>query len=259
MEPLLTLSRVGFRYERTWALRGIDLEITAGEILGVLGPNGSGKSTLLRVMDGILVPEEGSLRLVDRPFAHLKRSEIARRVAMVPQETHFRFSFSSLEVVLMGRFPHMGRMQFEDAGDLEIAHGALEATDTLGLAERSIHDLSGGEKQRVLIARALAQEPQIVLLDEPTSFLDLKYKREVFQLVSRLSRERDLSVVVVSHDIDLAAQYCRRLILLKDGAVYTAGPPAEVVTSANVEAVYDCPVVVDRNPATGSPRVSIGG
>ncbi|MBN2122675.1 MAG: ABC transporter ATP-binding protein [Deltaproteobacteria bacterium] len=257
MDPVLTLSRVGFCYERTWALRGIDIEVASGEILGVLGPNGSGKSTLLKVMDGILAPREGAVRLGDRSLAGMKRSGIARRVAMVAQETHFRFSFSTLEVVLMGRFPHMGRMQFEGARDMEIALGALRATDTLDLCDRSIHDLSGGEKQRVLIARALAQEPEIVLLDEPTSFLDLKYKREVFRLISDLSRKRGLSVVVVSHDIDLAAQYCHRLMLIKAGKIYTAGIPEEVITPSHIEAVYNCPVVVDRNPATGRPRVNI--
>ena len=157
----------------------------------------------------------------------------------------------------MGRFARLKGLQFEGEKDREVALQVLRATDTLDLAGRSIHELSGGEKQRVVIARALAQEPRIILLDEPTSFLDLKYKREIFQLISSLSRDRGLSVVLVSHDIDLAAQYCHRLVMLKQGAVYETGEPEQVLTTSNVETVYECPVLIDRNPATGKPRVSL--
>ena len=256
MEPILTLKNVGYRYGPIQAIKGIDLQVYGGEILGILGPNGSGKSTLLKVMDGILVPQEGEILIEESPFATFGRSHLAREVAMVAQESHFRFSFSTLEVVLMGRFPHLKRLQFEGRRDMEVAMGALNATHTLEFAERSIHELSGGEKQRVLIARALAQEPRVILLDEPTSFLDLKFKREIFQLISSLSLEKGLSVVVVSHDIDLTSQYCRRVIMLRDGSIYEMGEPDEVITAANIEAVYDCPVLVDKNPATGRPRVT---
>ena len=257
MDPILTLKNVGYRYGQIQAIKGIDLHVYGGEILGILGPNGSGKSTLLKVMDGILVPQEGEILIEDTPFAAFGRSHLAREVAMVAQESHFRFSFSTLEVVLMGRFPHLKRLEFEGKRDMDVAMGALNATHTLEFAERSIHELTGGEKQRVLIARALAQEPQVILLDEPTSFLDLKFKREIFQLISSLSMEKGLSVVVVSHDIDLASQYCRRVIMLKNGSIYEIGEPDEVITVSNIEAVYDCPVMVDKNPATGRPRVSL--
>jgi iron complex transport system ATP-binding protein len=257
VEPILTLKNVGFRYGQLWALKGINLRVEAGEILGILGPNGSGKSTLLKTMDGLLVPQEGEIFIHKRALTRLRRSSIAREVAMVAQENYFRFSFSTLEVVLMGRFPHLKRLQFEGERDLEVASEALKATHTLELSERSIHELSGGEKQRVLIARALAQEPRIILLDEPTSFLDLKYKRDIFQLISALSSDKGLSVVVVSHDIDLAAQYCHRLMMLKNGSVYEMGEPDKVITASNIEAVYDCPVLVDKNPATGRPRVTL--
>lgn len=259
MEPILTLKKVGFKYETLWALKGIDLHVGAGEILGILGPNGSGKSTLLKIVDAILVPQEGKVLINNRDIGSLGRSSLAREVAMVAQENYFRFSFSTLEVVLMGRFPHLKRLQFEGERDMEVALNALSATHALELAERSIHELSAGERQRVLIARALAQEPKIMLLDEPTSFLDLKFKREIFQLIASLSLEKGLSVVVVSHDIDLAAQYCHRVMLLRDGSIYEMGEPDQVITAANVEAVYDCPVLVDKNPATGTPRVSLMG
>ena len=154
-----------------------------------------------------------------------------------------------IEVVLMGRFPHLKRFQFGGKQDLEVAHNALKVTQTLELSERSIHELSGGEKQRVLIARALTQEP--------TSYLDLKFKREVFRLISALSKDQGLSVVLVSHDIDLSAQYCHRLMILRNGSIHKIGKPDDVVTAANIEAVYDCPVLIDKNPATGRPRITM--
>lgn len=257
MEPILKLENAGFRYEETQVLKGIDLNVNRSEILGIIGPNGSGKSTLLKIMDGVLTPQEGDIFIGNRSFSQLRRAEIAREVAMVPQENHFRFSFSCIEVVLMGRYPHLKRLQFENKHDLDIAYESLKATHTLEMADRSIHELSGGERQRVMIARALAQEPGVILLDEPTSFLDLKFKREIFRLVSSLSTKNGLGVVIVSHDIDLISQYCQRLILLKDGMIYDSGTPDEVMTAENIEKVYECPVLVDRNPLSGRPRVSV--
>lgn len=257
MESLLSLRKVGFSYGPAWAMKDFSLEVRAGELLAIMGPNGSGKSTLLRLMDGLLSPQSGEVLLAGKKTSHYSRNALARKIAMVGQENHFRFSFTSLEVVLMGRFPYLGRFQFEGKRDLEVAHRALESTGCTELAARSIHELSGGEKQRVLIARALAQEPGVILLDEPTSFLDLRYKREIYELIAGLARENHLGVVVVSHDLDLAAQYCDRMIILKKGKLYAAGHPDEVITASNIEAVFECPVIVDRNPATASPRVSL--
>jgi iron complex transport system ATP-binding protein len=257
MDPVLSLKNIKFRYDRSWALKDVAFHIHPGELLGILGPNGSGKSTLLKVVDGVLDPQEGEVLLKGRPVSAYTRSGLAKEVAMVAQETHFRFSFSALEVVLMGRFPHLGRFQFEGKHDMDVAFGALGATHCLELAERSIHELSGGEKQRVLIARALAQEPAVVLLDEPTSFLDLRYKKEIFDLIFSLTHDTGLSVLVVSHDIDFAAQYCDRMVMLKGGRIYSIGTPDKVVTASNIEAVYECPVMVDKNPVTGSPRINL--
>lgn len=257
MEPILILKDVSFKYGNSWTLRGINLEMNGGELVGILGPNGSGKTTLLKIMDGILAPAGGEILVNGTELSGLGRKETARLIAMVSQENHFGFDFSALEVVLMGRFPHLGKLQFEGERDRKAALRALDATHTRSLSERSIHRLSGGEKQRVLIARALAQEPRLILLDEPTSFLDIKYKREIFQLISTLSVERGIAVVVVSHDLDLTAQYCQRLVLLKGGEIYQAGEPAAVITPSNIRTVYDCPVIVDTNPATGTPRISL--
>jgi iron complex transport system ATP-binding protein len=257
MEPILTLRRVGFRYATSWAVKGVDLDVFPGEMLGMLGPNGSGKTTLLKILDGMLLPHEGEVLVRGKSMAHLKRGEIAKVVALVAQENFFRFAFSVLEVVLMGRFPHLGRLQFEGDKDLKIAADALKATHALDLSERSIHELSGGEKQRVLLARALAQEPSAILLDEPTSFLDLKYKKEIFDLIAGLTKEKGLGVVIVSHDIDLVSQYCHRIAMLKQGAVHMTGIPDQVIDAASIETVYECAVLVDRNPITGKPRVSL--
>jgi iron complex transport system ATP-binding protein len=257
LEPVLALKDVGYHYGTFWALKGIDLNIHRGEILGILGPNGSGKSTLLKIMDGLLAPQKGKVFLSGHPMNAMGRSQVAREVAMVAQENYFSFSFSALEVVLMGRFPHLRRLQFEGEKDLAVAAKALKTTHAEGLAERSIHTLSGGEKQRVLLARALTQEAKIILLDEPTSFLDLKYKRETFHLISSLTRDQHLSFVVVSHDIDLAAQYCHRIVMIKEGVIHNTGAPDQVITASIIEDVYGCPVVVDKNPVTGTPRVNM--
>jgi len=257
MEPILTLTKAGFRYGASWAVRGVDLDVFPGEMLGILGPNGSGKTTLLKLLDGMLHPHEGEVLVRGKSMVTLKRGEVAKVVAMVAQETFFRFDFSVLEVVLMGRFPHLGRLQFERTKDLEIAVNALRATHGLELSERSIHELSGGEKQRVLLARALAQEPGVILLDEPTSFLDLKFKKEIFDLIAGLTREKGLAVVLVSHDIDLVSQYCHRIVMLKNGSVHLTGTPDQVINAASIEAVYECAVLVDRNPITEKPRVHL--
>jgi cobalamin transport system ATP-binding protein len=257
MEPILTLRNVGFRYGASWAVKGVDLDVFPGEMLGMLGPNGSGKTTLLKLLDGMLLPHEGEVLVRGKSMVTLKRGDVAKVVAMVAQENFFRFAFSVLEVVLMGRFPHLGRLQFERDKDLKIAVNALRATHSLELSERSIHELSGGEKQRVLLARALAQEPGVILLDEPTSFLDLKYKKEIFDLIASLTKEKGLGVVIVSHDIDLVSQYCHRIVMLKHGAVHTTGTPDQVIHAASIEKVYECAVFVDQNPLTGKPRVSL--
>jgi iron complex transport system ATP-binding protein len=257
MEPILTLRKAGFRYSTSWAVRGVDLDVFPGEMLGILGPNGSGKTTLLKLLDGMVLPHEGEVLVRGKSMVTLNRGEIAKVVAMVAQENFFRFSFSVLEVVLMGRFPHLGRLQFERSKDMEIAVDALRATHSLELSERSIHGLSGGEKQRVLLARALAQEPGVILLDEPTSFLDLKYKKGIFDLIASLTAGKGLSVVVVSHDLDLVSQYCHRIAMLKNGSVHMTGTPDQVISAANIEKVYECAVLVDRNPFSGKPRVSL--
>jgi len=257
VEPGLTLKSISFSYGNHWSLDGISFGLTKGELVGMIGPNGSGKSTLLRIMDGLVRTDTGEVLLMNRPISSYRRHEVARQIAMVPQESIFRFNFSVLEVVLMGRFAHRGLFPFEEKKDLEIARESMRRTGTLDLERRSIHELSGGEKQRVLIARALTQKAQFILLDEPTSQLDIRHKVEIFELISSLVRGQGFGVMVVSHDISLAAQYCNRMLLLNKGRMYRIGSPDEVVTTDTIREVYQCPVLVDKNPITQTPRVTV--
>ena len=255
--PLLSVDGVSFKYGEQWVLRRIGFEVAKGDFLGVIGPNGSGKTTLLRVIDGILKPQEGEVRLEGTEVGRLRREALARSVAVVPQYSALAFPFSVEEVVLMGRSPHLGRWRFEGERDLRIAREAMEMTDTLALAARDMESLSGGERQRVLIARALAQEPRLMLLDEPTAFLDIRHQVDFFDRIRALNRERGLTVIAVTHDINLAAHYCDRIILLKDGRIEAAGPVEDVITEEHIRKAYETKILVDRHPGTGSPRITL--
>lgn len=255
--PIIHVTDIDFRYKEIRALRGISFEVRRGEFLGVIGPNGSGKTTLIRVIDGILAPQRGGVSISGSAIRGMGRREIARLVAVVPQDLPLVFPYRAIEIVMMGRSPHLGMLRFEGESDLEIVRGAMEMTDTAALADRRMDSLSGGERQRVLIARALAQEPEVILLDEPTAFLDIKHQAEFFGLMKRLNRERGLTVLAVTHDINLAAAYCDRVMLLKEGRIHTLGTPGEVITEANIREAYETDVLVDANPLNGLPRVTL--
>ncbi len=257
MAAVLSVRDLWFQYGATACLQAIDFELYPGEILAILGQNGSGKSTLLNLMDGVLQPSRGEIRLRGVPLSVLNRSAIARQVAMVPQESSFSFAFSALQVVLMGRFPHQRFFSFDGEADLRIAREALDLTHCADLVHRSIQTLSGGERQRVLLARALAQEPQVLLLDEPTAFLDLRHKGELFRLLVQLATRKGLAVALVSHDLDLVAQYSSRVLLLHGGKILALGKPAQVLTAAHLRTAFGCPVQVDLHPRTGRPRIHL--
>ncbi|OGW67314.1 MAG: iron ABC transporter ATP-binding protein [Nitrospirae bacterium RIFCSPLOWO2_02_FULL_62_14] len=246
-----------------WALRGVSCDVGEGEILGIIGPNGSGKSTLLKLLGALLLPQQGTIRLQERPLDSFSRQELARIVAYVPQQSSVIFPFTLAEFVLMGRFPHrrtggvLGGFGWETAEDLRAAGQAMEAMEILHLADRAISDVSGGERQRAFIACALAQAPRVLLLDEPTVFLDLRHQVDICAIMRRLNREQGLTVVWVSHDLNLASQYCDRLLLLQDGALARLGAPSAVLQPEVIESVYRCPVLVDRHPASGVPRVTL--
>jgi iron complex transport system ATP-binding protein len=250
--PLLATRGLSFAYGERPALDAIDLRVEAGEIVGLLGPNGSGKSTVVKVVSGLLPGYRGSVEVAGREVRSLPRRELARQVAVVPQESTFAFSFTALEVVLMGRHPHLKGLAFEAAADVEIALAALERSNGRHLAGRDVRKLSAGERQRVVIARALAQRAPLLLLDEAASFLDVRHQVEAFDLVRRLAEEEGTAVLAVLHDLNLAAEYCQRVVLLASGRVEAAGPTREVLTYANLTRVFATDLYVDVNDLTGS-------
>ncbi len=254
---IVKLKNIGFRYDESWILKNISFEVNKGEFIGVIGPNGSGKTTLLKVIDGILAPEEGETWINGISSAKIKRENRAKMIAVVPQESTMIFPFSVYEIVLMGRAPHLGKWRFEGEMDFGIARQAMEMTDTLHLMNRSMNALSGGERQRVLIARALAQQPQIMLLDEPTAFLDIKHQIDFFDLIKTLNQNQSLTVIAATHDINLASLYCDKIILLRNGHIHCMGTPDDVIAETNIKDVYETNVTVDRNPVTGQPRVTL--
>ena len=254
---ILRADKVGFQYGEQWVLRDVTFEVREGEVLGIIGPNGAGKTTLLKILDGILTPREGHVWLRDRDISQTGREAVAKEIGVVPQDYSMYFPFSVEEIVLMGRTPHLGLLRFEGQKDFAIARRAMEMTDTTGFSRRGMGELSGGERQRVLIARAITQEPQILLLDEPTTYLDIKHQVALFQLMKMLHEKKNLTVIVVTQDINLAAQYCDRVLLLKNGRFFSMGPPGEVITSENIQKVYETDVLVDPHPHTGLPRVTL--
>ena len=255
----LKVQGVEFGYKSVRVLDGVGFEAEAGEVIGVLGPNGSGKTTLLKCMNKALKPRLGSVLVDDREVSDLTRKEIAREMGVVPQNSGVNFPFTALEIVLMGRGPSLGRFQTEGDEDLRIVKRSMKATDVLELAARPMTELSGGEKQRVIIARALAQCPKILLLDEPTLHLDVNHQLEIMDIVRHLAREQRLTVVMVSHDLNLAARYCDKLILLLEGKVLAAGKVEEVLTSENMERVFKIRGSVQYDANVNTWTVSILG
>lgn len=254
--PALELSGVEAGYGGRTVLRGVDLRVDAGSIFGVLGPNGSGKTTLLKVICGVLRPNRGEVRVHGQPLGAMSRRDTARSLAVVPQVTHVEFNFSAYDITAMGRTPYQKPLAFENRDDPRIIRESMEATDTWDLRERNFRELSGGESQRVIIARCLAQRCRLLLLDEPTSHLDIKYQAEIFRLLLRLRNERGITIVINTHDLNLAALFCDHVMLLRDGRNVAVGAPRDVITAGNVREVFDAPVRVAANPDTGIPFVT---
>lgn len=257
MTPIVEVLSLGFGYGGRFRLAEVSFDVAAGEILGVIGPNGSGKTTLVRLLSKVREPDGGEVRLAGTPLGRISRRALARHVAVVPQELAPAFSLTVEELALLGRHPHAEGRFFESADDLARARAAMALAGVLELAGQPLDALSAGERQRATLARALAQEPRLLLLDEPTSHLDLRHQREIVGLLRRLNRERGMAVVLVSHDLNLAGEVADRVLLLSGGRTARLGTPAEVLDETILEAAYGCPVRVEKNPVSGRPIVTV--
>jgi ABC-type cobalamin/Fe3+-siderophores transport system ATPase subunit len=238
-------------------LDGLSLELRRGEVLGVIGQNGSGKSTAVRLLDGSLKPRAGQALVSGRPRSSYSRRELARLIATVPQELHVAFDFTVAELVMMGRGPHVNWLRGDTADDRAAAWAAMEMVGVSDLAGRSYRQISGGEKQRTVLAMALAQSPNILLLDEPTNNLDMAHQSAFFELLLRLRDEQGLSILAVVHDVNLAALYCDRVLMLREGSVVADGPPGESITPAALMDCFGIDVEVFEHPTAGRPQVAL--
>ena len=257
--PAVRAEGIRFRYHagQSWAIADLDFAASPGEVVGILGPNGSGKSTLLRIISGMLTPAEGSVEIHGRPIRALPRKEAAREVAMVLPEGGREVPFRVEPLVLLGRSPYLRDLEWEGPEDLRIAREAMHLAGVSHLADRFFDELSLGERQRVMLAQGLAQEPRVLLLDEPVAHLDIHHQVEIHALLEELAREKGVAVIAVSHDLNLAAEYCDRLVLLSEGRIRAEGKPEAVITEELLENVYRSRVLVDRNPKSGAPRVTL--
>ena len=252
---ILSVDGVECRYGSVKILENVNLTLKEGDFVGILGPNGSGKSTLLKSISRTLKPTKGAVLLDKTDIYTMKSVDLAKHMAIVPQESNIGFSFTALDIVLMGRNPHLKRFQMESEKDMIVVRKAMNQTNTWQFADRPINELSGGEKQRVIIARALAQEPKILLLDEPLTHLDLINQLEIMDLVRELSAKEKLIVLAVIHDLNIVGRYCNSAILLKDSCIFAAGRLDQVLTSENIKSVFHVDAIVKKSPVTNSPYV----
>ncbi len=254
--PVLEARELACGYDGRAVIDGVSVAIARGEFVTLVGPNGSGKTTLLRALAGSLPVLRGEVLLEGRSLRGRRAPEIARSLSVVPQMSPPPFEFTVREIVQMGRTPHLGRLQSERPIDRQAVARALALTDTEPLAERAVTELSGGEMQRVTIARALAQDTPTMLLDEPAAFLDIKHQLQIFNLLARLNAEEKRTILCVCHDLNLASEYSTRLVILADGQIVAHGSPTDVLTTESIRDVYGCDVMVDASPS-GRPRITL--
>jgi iron complex transport system ATP-binding protein len=254
---VLSLKNISAGYGKKIVVRDVTMRVAEGEFVGLIGPNGSGKTTLLRVISGVLTPSEGEVLLRDAPLRTIGKRRLAQMMACLPQELALDLAFTVREIVLMGRAPHLSRIGRETRKDSEAAEKAMALADVADIADRFMTEISGGERQRAFIAMCLAQEPQILLLDEPTSHLDVGHQLSLLDLVRRLNRRTGMTVVAVFHDLNLAAEYCDRLLLLHQGRAEALGAPQEVLTAEIIQRVYQAKVLTEPNLVSGKPHIVI--
>ena len=253
--PPLKATGIHFSYGQRVILHEMSLEVGFGDVVGLVGPNGSGKTTFLRIVGGSLSPQKGTVYVDGKELPSLRPKDRARLVATVQQTPAVPTGFTALEVVMMGRNPHLGLLQWEGPKDMEACGRAMELTETSEFAHRLVTSLSGGELQRVFIARALAQETSVLILDEPTAHLDISYQTSVLDMIEKIRRQTNITVLVAMHDLTLAAQYCNRIAALYQGNVFAVGEPSEVLTVEVVSEVFGAPVSVVKHPVHSTPVI----
>jgi iron complex transport system ATP-binding protein len=257
MNPAITITNLSHSFGKRHVLRQLSFSVKKGEFFNVIGPNGSGKTTLMKLIVGILKLQKGQIEIIEIPKGSYTPKALARAVAFVPQRLPVDLPFTVGETVLLGRAPYQGALGIERERDLEIARQAMQFTGVDHLSGAALSQLSGGEQRRVVIARAIGQEPEIMLLDEPTASLDLAHQVKVMDLMEKLKNEKGITVIMVSHDINLAAMYSDQLLLLKDGVVVCIGTPSAVLSFRKLEETYGCKLLVDESPLGGFPRITL--
>jgi len=250
---MIEARNITFSYQQTQVLRDVSLTISPGEFVGVIGPNGAGKSTFLKLLMNILRPDHGGIYLKNRSIEQYSRKALAKILGYVSQSFQTAFNFTAFEVVSMGRHPYLAPFAGETAADRKVIRQAMAETDVWELRDRYFSELSGGERQRVVLASALSQEPEALLLDEPTTALDIKHQTRFYNILKHLQQEKGLTLLTVTHDINLAARYCRRLVVMKAGKIIADDVPEKIVTPGLIETVYEVPVEVVQHPVDGRP------
>lgn len=257
MPSSISVKNIKLAFDNRVILNDLSFEVAAGSFFIIIGPNGSGKTTLLKLLVGLLPLKSGRVDLLSKSLGEYTAKTLARQIAYVPQNVPVEFPFTVTQVVLMGRSPHLGMLGFEGEDDLHLAHDAMKITDVVHLADRRMDQLSGGEQQRVFIARAICQQPKILLLDEPTAALDLSHQVRLMDLMEQFKNEQGVTIVMVSHDLNMAAMYADRLLLISQGRIARIGAPEQVIDYDLLENVYGCKLLVDQSPLGDYPRVHL--
>jgi iron complex transport system ATP-binding protein len=253
----IDIKHLSHSYDSLVVLDNLSFSIPKNDFFIIIGPNGSGKTTLLKIISGLIKLQQGNVTILDQDLPSYARRVLAKKIAYVPQMISMDFPFRVMDLVLMGRSPHLGPLGLGQEKDVEIAKKAMAFTGVEHLENRKLEQLSGGEQQRVFIARAICQSPQVILMDEPTASLDLAHQVRIMDMMETLKNESSITVVMVSHDVNLAAMYGENLLLLKDGGIVGMGRPEEVITYQTLEKAYGCTILVDESPVGEYPRVTL--
>ena len=256
MRHILDIANISLNYRNKAILKDVSFSVTTGEFFVIIGPNGAGKTSLLKILSGLQKAQHGSVNIKGKSISQYSRRNLSKILAIVPQHIEVGFPFTVAETVIMGRTPHLSILSMEDKSDFQIAEEAMKFTEVSHLAKRKLFQLSGGELQRVIIARAICQQPEIILLDEPTTALDPAHQLKIMDLMERFRSQHNTTIIMVSHDLNLASMYGDRLLLLKEGRVIKTGDPKTVLNKSLLEESYGCQMMVDENPLGQVARVT---